>query len=117
MPLLGKRHFFGEVRMKLVTIRDNIRRAPEMWKRQYFVNGAWKRCVGGAEAIYKRLLDLDLEVATPEEMESAGASWSWMTGWCSMCNRPSGDTVYGKEGVGICKKCAQDAVDLFNGSI
>jgi len=107
--------------MVRVTERDMIRRVAERWKDQYFHRrgGKWGGLMhNDPEVIYNRLAALDVENATPQDIDDAGANISWISGWCSFCNLPTRDYVDNEKRwdawATICRRCAEKVATLFS---
>ena len=106
--------------MRIVTVRSLIQGLPEKWKKAYYVEhmDTWQFVftpsgMSRADAPYERLLALDLDTASREEIEAVlGRDWIWTQ--CECCSRDTGtaavlETKDGEEMLRICIECLNEA--------
>lgn len=73
---------------RLITSRALIRKVAQRWHKQYFRDGKWHSGLSmDAPAIYSRLLALDLETATSDDVTAVIGNASWNDLRCSECER------------------------------
>lgn len=106
--------------MKLITARDLIRTVSERWR------AAYRLCqdatpFGTPQAkTQARLAALDLETATPAEVNAIIGNSSWTQEACNECNRSDADALilFGQEpdydscGAYVCVDCLRKAMTL-----
>jgi hypothetical protein len=92
------------------------------WRRQYYRDGQWYLGMAGgkdAEGIHRQLLGLDLQTATPEDVERIIGSASWCAHWCHECwsYKPIAvEFCETGERVIVCDDCLAQAVALVKAS-
>lgn len=81
--------------MKILTPRDKILNVAEEWKMQYLkADGSWPVTLSGSsELTYKKLLALNPETATKEEVDNIIGKTDWTSYFCDECDKPSGYVV------------------------
>lgn len=100
--------------MHVLTKRDRIKDVAQHWHSQYFVNGAWKLCKGGAEIIYNQLVQLTSD-ATEEDIAKIIGNRSWTRNQCDDCGEDS-DVVAifaettAEQIIYVCPKCLRAAL-------
>jgi hypothetical protein len=105
------------------TLRDEIRSVPDRWREQYYVRHgrSWSDTLSGSsKSVWKRLKALDLETASPEDVEKIIGNRSWTTLECDQCGREVDAVVEVGQSQGrdsrtadICADCIRKAADLF----
>ena len=101
--------------MKLITIKSQVLGVRDRWKRQY------PNAKGEKLEILKKLKKLDLNIATPEDLEKIIGNSSWAeSSRCSECDKYYNEIIeLGEEPdcesatAWICKDCLQKALKLF----
>lgn len=100
---------------RVTTKRQRITTVAEEWRRQYFEEeGGWR---GNKEAIYNKLLALDLKTATPQDVKAVIGNDSWTSLWCSECGenvslyRECGaEDGYDSSTANLCETCLRQAL-------
>lgn len=94
--------------MLILTKQHQIRSIAERWRDQYFDNGTWKFCKGGAEAIYNQLVKLP-NSATEEDIAKVIGNGSWTKIGCDSCGE-SVDVVAIFDDDYVCLTCLRAAL-------
>ena len=99
--------------MRLLTKRDLIRGVADEWRKNYqYPNGVWSAMYHCDT--YKRLLALNLDTATAEDVHRCGCNETW-TGWrCYECKKHV-TAVVEVGGANLCQDCCY-AVGLLGGN-
>ena len=118
--------------MKLLTVRDAIRRVADDWYNLYgsSIDSA-EQDVGNVYHVgvcayvepYHKLRELDVETATAEDVQRIIGDTAWIPG-CNECGKKSCDVVrvgeepdYESETAYICLDCAKEALQLLGGAL
>lgn len=67
----------------IITSQDLVRDIADSWKKQYFVDDAW-RFGAGKEEVYNKLVALGSN-AKPSDVDAAIGNDSWTALWCHEC--------------------------------
>ena len=101
---------------QLVTTRREIRTVVERWRRQYPEG----QCHARMEETYERLLRLDLETCSAEDVNAAIGNNSWTHIDCDGCGQDVGAAVtvgqepdYESSTATLCKSCLLAALKLM----
>jgi len=74
--------------MNTITKQQKIKQITEHWRGQYFCNGTWKYCKGGAELIFNQLRQLGAK-ATEDKIAAIIGNYSWTQNNCDECGQDS----------------------------
>lgn len=106
--------------MKVITTRSKILIVAERWKAQYFTRHGeeWGRMAAGhPEEIYNKLIKLDLEKCSSEEVEAIIGNFSWTRIFCDDCKEYVHKVVqlgeepdYDSSTVNACVDCLKKAL-------
>lgn len=105
---------------RLVTRRAEIRTVAARWKEQYHPGERWGECLGGAQEIHRKLLALDPETATREQVDAIIGNASWTEIRCTGCQRDVDAAVelgelpdYESATIVLCAGCLSLAVTVL----
>ena len=74
--------------MNTITKQEKIKHVALHWHEQYFCNGTWKHCKGGAELIFNKLRQLGPAV-TEDDIAAIIGNHSWTQNRCDECGKDS----------------------------
>lgn len=108
--------------MELVTTRSQIRSVAERWKQQYPTDQATMH-FKSTDAIHARLLALDTETATAEDVSAVIGNDSWTRIRCDQCRKDVDAAVvcgeapnYESNTANLCVPCLESALALAKGT-
>lgn len=104
--------------MKVITKRELIENIAERWKNQWCYNGRWS--YDDKLVIYNKLIKLDTEVATEEDIKNIIGSNSWTSCRCGECNEDKQSIIvvgeepdYDSATACLCLNCVEGALKLL----
>lgn len=108
--------------MELITTRSQIRSVAERWKQQYPTDQTTMH-FKSTDAIHARLLALDTETATAEEVIAIIGNGSWTRIRCDQCGQEVDAAVvcgeepdYESHTANLCVPCLESALALAKGT-
>lgn len=107
--------------MQVITKRDKILGVADEWKANYYHgHNTWSNIFnkGSAYTIYKRLLNLDLNTCTEEDVEKVIGNRTWTDLTCYECDLLTDTVVLFEHDkynyTFICKTCIQNAMSRIS---